>query len=125
MPLPAGRYFKGGWGSGTGRVDNQVALLVKGDERVSVAVLTVATARTPPARRRSRIFARLLRGLTDEGARGAPSCDGCAARRRAGCYSASGGGTAGWSSAPCSSSPACGSSSSLPPPTGTGAGFGA
>ena len=34
-------YFKGGWGSGTGRVDNQVALLVHGDVRLSVAVLTV------------------------------------------------------------------------------------
>ncbi len=27
-------YFKGGWGSGTGRVDNQVALLVHGCSRV-------------------------------------------------------------------------------------------
>jgi beta-lactamase class A len=33
-------YFKGGWGSGTGRVDHQVALLVKGEERMAVAVLT-------------------------------------------------------------------------------------
>lgn len=28
-------YFKGGWGSGTGWVDHQVALLTSGDERVS------------------------------------------------------------------------------------------
>jgi Beta-lactamase enzyme family len=34
-------YFKGGWGSGTGRVDNQVALLVHGCSRVSVAVMTM------------------------------------------------------------------------------------
>jgi beta-lactamase class A len=33
-------YFKGGWGSGTGLVDHQVALLRRGDERVGVAVLT-------------------------------------------------------------------------------------
>jgi hypothetical protein len=39
---PAGwrLYFKGGWGSGTGWVDHQVALLIRGDERVSVAILT-------------------------------------------------------------------------------------
>jgi beta-lactamase class A len=41
LELPGWRvYFKGGWGSGTGRVDHQVALLLKGDERLSVAVLT-------------------------------------------------------------------------------------
>jgi hypothetical protein len=34
-------YFKGGWGSGTGRVDHQVALLVHGCNRVSVAVMTM------------------------------------------------------------------------------------
>jgi beta-lactamase class A len=33
-------YFKGGWGSGTGRVDHQVALLRRGEERLAVAVLT-------------------------------------------------------------------------------------
>jgi beta-lactamase class A len=33
-------YFKGGWGSGTGAVDHQVALLVRGEERVAIAVLT-------------------------------------------------------------------------------------
>ena len=33
-------YFKGGWGSGSGAVDHQIALLTKGDERVSIAVLT-------------------------------------------------------------------------------------
>ena len=33
-------YFKGGWGSGTGAVDHQVALLVRGEERIAIAVLT-------------------------------------------------------------------------------------
>jgi hypothetical protein len=33
-------YFKGGWGSGRGLVDHQVALLVRGRQRVGVAVLT-------------------------------------------------------------------------------------
>src|SRR5215212_7806043 len=33
-------YFKGGWGSGTGLVDHQVALLRRGPYRVSVAVMT-------------------------------------------------------------------------------------
>jgi hypothetical protein len=41
--VPAGwtLYFKGGWGSGSGAVDHQVGLLARGDERVSIAVLTV------------------------------------------------------------------------------------
>jgi hypothetical protein len=33
-------WFKGGWGSGTGAVDHQVALLQRGQERVAVAVLS-------------------------------------------------------------------------------------
>jgi hypothetical protein len=33
-------FFKGGWGSGTGLVTHQVALLEKGDLHVSIAVLT-------------------------------------------------------------------------------------
>jgi hypothetical protein len=33
-------YFKGGWGTGTGRVDHLVALLTSGCRRVSVAVMT-------------------------------------------------------------------------------------
>jgi hypothetical protein len=39
---PAGwkLYFKGGWGSGTGRVTHQVALLQDGSRRISIAVLT-------------------------------------------------------------------------------------
>jgi hypothetical protein len=35
-------YFKGGWGSGTGAVDHQVALLARGEERIAVAVFTAA-----------------------------------------------------------------------------------
>jgi hypothetical protein len=33
-------FFKGGWGSGTGRVTHQVALLEKGVTRISLAILT-------------------------------------------------------------------------------------
>jgi len=41
VELPDWRvYFKGGWGRGTGAVDHQVALLVRGEERVAIAVLT-------------------------------------------------------------------------------------
>lgn len=35
-------HFKGGWGSGTGAVDHQVGLLRRGDDRVSIAVMTVS-----------------------------------------------------------------------------------
>ena len=34
-------HFKGGWGSGSGAVDHQVGLLRRGDDRVSIAVMTV------------------------------------------------------------------------------------
>jgi hypothetical protein len=34
-------YFKGGWGSGTGLIDNQVALFTRGCARFSIAVLTM------------------------------------------------------------------------------------
>lgn len=34
-------YFKGGWGSGTGLIDHQVALFTRGCSRFSVAVLTM------------------------------------------------------------------------------------
>jgi hypothetical protein len=33
-------YFKGGWGSGTGRVTHQSALLLRGGERMSLSILT-------------------------------------------------------------------------------------
>jgi beta-lactamase class A len=38
-------YFKSGWGSGLGRVENQVALLRRGRQRVAVAILTTAQGR--------------------------------------------------------------------------------
>ena len=62
---PAGwtLYFKGGWGSGTGLVDHQVALLQRGRERVSVAILTTVngTHRNGKATLRG-VARRLLRG---------------------------------------------------------------
>ena len=57
-------YFKGGWGSGTGRVDHQVALLRRGDERVAIAVLTLADGSHAAGKVTLRgIFARLMKGL--------------------------------------------------------------
>jgi hypothetical protein len=57
-------YFKGGWGSGRGLVDHQVALLQRGRERVSVAILTTVsgTHRDGKATLRG-VARRLLRGL--------------------------------------------------------------
>jgi hypothetical protein len=58
-------YFKGGWGSGTGAVEHQVALLRKGDRRVSVAVLTTGSPSHEYGKETLRgVFARLLRGLS-------------------------------------------------------------
>jgi hypothetical protein len=57
-------YFKGGWGSGTGLVDHQVALLTHGRDRVAVAVLTTGNLDHAYGQRTLRgVFARLLRGL--------------------------------------------------------------
>jgi len=57
-------YFKGGWGSGRGLVDHQVALLTRGRERVSVAVLTSGSPGHEYATETLRgVFARLLRPL--------------------------------------------------------------
>jgi Beta-lactamase enzyme family len=57
-------YFKGGWGSGSGLVDHQVALLRAGDDRVAVAVLTTANPDHAYGQQTLRaVFARLLRGL--------------------------------------------------------------
>ena len=63
---PAGwrLYFKGGWGSGTGLVDHQVALLRAGRDRVAVAVLTTGNPDHAYGQQTLRgVFARLLRGL--------------------------------------------------------------
>ena len=54
-------YFKGGWGSGRGLVDHQVALLTRGRERVSVAVLTSGSPSHAYATKTLRgVFGRLL-----------------------------------------------------------------
>jgi hypothetical protein len=68
---PAGwdLYFKGGWGSGTGAVDHQVALLTRGDERVSLAIMTVGDGTHAYGKETLRgIAKRLLRGLPRDGA---------------------------------------------------------
>jgi hypothetical protein len=57
-------YFKGGWGSGSGAVDHQVALLRRGERRVSVAILTTGSPSHAYGKRTLRgVAARLLRGL--------------------------------------------------------------
>ncbi len=57
-------YFKGGWGYGTGLLDHQVALLVRGCARVSIAVLTMYDGSHPYGKQTLEgIFARLLRGF--------------------------------------------------------------
>jgi hypothetical protein len=57
-------YFKGGWGSGTGLIDHQVALLVRGCARVSVAVLTMDDGSHAYGKDTLKgMFSRLLRGL--------------------------------------------------------------
>jgi hypothetical protein len=57
-------HFKGGWGSGSGRVDHQVALLTRGAQRVSLAILTTAQGTHAYGRATLRgMAARLLRGL--------------------------------------------------------------
>jgi murein peptide amidase A len=65
LPLPGWKlYFKGGWGYGTGLEDHQVALLVRGCARVSIAVLTMYDGSHPYGRATLKgIFARLLRGF--------------------------------------------------------------
>jgi beta-lactamase class A len=58
-------YFKSGWGSGRGRVEHQVALLQRGRERVSVAILTTAQGTHRYGTRTLRgIASRLLRRLS-------------------------------------------------------------
>ena len=65
---PAGwvLHHKSGWGSGSGAVDHQVALLTRGDLRVAVAVMTTANPSHKVAKVTLRgIASRLLRGLED------------------------------------------------------------
>jgi beta-lactamase class A len=57
-------YFKGGWGSGTGLVDHQVAQLRRGDLRVSIAILTTGNPNHEYAKATLQgVAKRLLRGL--------------------------------------------------------------
>jgi hypothetical protein len=63
---PAGwtLWFKGGWGSGRGAVDHQVALLQRGQERVAIAVLSTGQRSHRYGKVTLRgVFAGLLRGL--------------------------------------------------------------
>ena len=61
-------YFKGGWGSGSGAVEHQVALLRRGDQRVALAVFTLSNPGAGYGRETLEGMAlRLTRGL---GARG-------------------------------------------------------
>ena len=57
-------YFKGGWGSGTGWADHQVALLRRGRRRLSVAILITSSPSHAYAKETLRgVATRLLRGL--------------------------------------------------------------
>jgi hypothetical protein len=58
-------YFKGGWGSGSGAVDHQVAVLRRHGERVSVAILTESDGSHAYGKQTLEGMAgRLLRGLS-------------------------------------------------------------
>ena len=58
-------YFKSGWGSGSGAVDHQVALLERGPQRVAVAIMTMGNPSHASGTATLRGVAhRLLRGLT-------------------------------------------------------------
>lgn len=57
-------FFKGGWGSGSGRVDHQVALLERGHRRIAIAVFTQFDPDHAYGKLTLRgVFARLLRGI--------------------------------------------------------------
>jgi hypothetical protein len=57
-------YFKGGWGSGTGWAEHQVALLRRGRRRLAVAILITSSPSHEYGKETLRgIAARLLRGL--------------------------------------------------------------
>jgi hypothetical protein len=57
-------YLKGGWGSGSGRVDHQVALLRRGRHRVALALFTQFDPDHAYGKQTLRgLSSRLLRGL--------------------------------------------------------------
>lgn len=57
-------FFKGGWGTGTGRVDHQVALLERNGQRVALAIFTQFDPSHSYGKRTLRgVAIRLLRGL--------------------------------------------------------------
>lgn len=67
VALPPGWLlrFKGGWGSGSGAADHQVALLQRGDERIALAILTRGNPSHEYGKRTLEgIARRLLRGLS-------------------------------------------------------------
>jgi hypothetical protein len=66
VDLPRGwdLYFKGGWGSGSGAVDHQVAQLRNGHRRIGVGVLTESNPSHEYGKETLEgVFTRLLRGL--------------------------------------------------------------
>ena len=64
-------HFKGGWGSGTGAVDHQVALLRRGQHRVALAIMTTGNGSHGYGKETLRgVAKRLLRGLAEAGASG-------------------------------------------------------
>ena len=71
VPHPGWRlYFKGGWGSGTGLVDHQVALYRAGGERFSLALFTRFDPDHEYGKETLRgLAARLLRGVPTPGPR--------------------------------------------------------
>ncbi|MDQ2631868.1 MAG: class A beta-lactamase-related serine hydrolase [Actinomycetota bacterium] len=57
-------FLKGGWGSGSGRVDHQVALLKRGRKRIALAIFTEFNPSHEYGKRTLRgVARRLLRGL--------------------------------------------------------------
>lgn len=59
-------YLKGGWGSGSGAVDHQVALLRRGDLRVSVAIMTTGNGSHAAGKQTLEgVARRLLKGLAE------------------------------------------------------------
>ena len=58
-------HLKGGWGSGSGAVDHQVALLERGNQRVAIAIRTSANGSHATGKATLRgVAARLLKGLS-------------------------------------------------------------